>query len=58
MSIPEDYRNVICPWQTTKELRLAVKFVDQLLRKLKLTPPERAAILNIDKPDRIWYVED
>ena len=29
------YRNVICPWQTDKEIKSAEKFIDKMLFKEK-----------------------
>ncbi|MHB8407730.1 MAG: hypothetical protein ACYDHY_06405 [Acidiferrobacterales bacterium] len=29
--VPWKYRNVVCPWQTPKEIKLACRFIDKML---------------------------
>lgn len=48
-----DYRNVICPWQTPKEIYLAEKSVRSLMKKF--SREEQIRLLRLDVPDRVWY---
>lgn len=51
-TVPPDYRNVICPWQTPREIRAQSKFLDRMFRKLD--PFERRELLRLDSSDRVW----
>jgi hypothetical protein len=45
------YRNVICPWQTEREIKSAEKFIDRML--FKATDEEKLYILRYDQ-ERDW----
>ncbi len=46
------YRQVICPWQTPKEIRSAEKFCDRIWQRL--TEDERREVFRLDGPPREW----
>lgn len=51
------YRNVVCPWQTAREVHAQEKFLGRLEKDLHArgwTPEQIDALLNLDKPDRGW----
>ena len=45
------YRNVICPWQSEKDIRAAEKFIDRML--YKINEEEKKVILRYDQ-ERDW----
>jgi hypothetical protein len=51
------YRNVICPWMTDKDIKHAVKFVDEMIAgmmKRGVLVTEIDEMLNLHKLDRVW----
>ncbi len=52
------FRNVICPWQSIREIRAQAKTVASMLKKLALSPEEEDALLYLDRPDRIWVAKE
>ena len=53
--VPPKYRNVVNPWQTAREIKLAVKFIERLVRGM----PEGEALVLVraDEPNRVWDVQ-
>jgi hypothetical protein len=49
--VPFPYRNVICPWQTRKEIHLATKFCDRLW--YECDEAERNKIFRLEE-ERTW----
>lgn len=52
--MPSKFRNVLCPWQTEREIQSQTKFIERMLKKLKLTEEQERELLFLDKPDREW----
>lgn len=55
--VPFNYRNVINPWQTAREIDSAVKFIDRMVAMTKGTTPADnywCYILNLYGDDRNW----
>ena len=48
------YRNVLCPWQTKRDIKSQQKTLDKMLAELQLTPEAEAKLLGLDRPDREW----
>lgn len=48
----EHYQRVINPWQTPRELQLAVRFIERMLKGKSET--ERRELLRLDEPMRHW----
>lgn len=51
-SVPHRYRNVINPWQTAREIRAAVKYLDRLLRDV--LPHDLNRFTRVDEGPRSW----
>jgi hypothetical protein len=54
LPVSSKFRNVLCPWQTERELRSQSKTIERMLKKLKLTEEEERKLLRLDLPDRVW----
>jgi hypothetical protein len=52
--VPWKYRNVVNPWQSPKEIRLATRFIDRMVKRFKLSGHEELALLRAEQPDRRW----
>ena len=50
--VPWKYRNIINPWQTIKEIRLAIKFANQMTRKM--FEKDILILFRANEPDRKW----
>lgn len=53
-TVPYKYRNVINPWQTPKEIRLAIKFITKMLRRINISEEDALLLLRTNQPDRKW----
>lgn len=54
MPVQPKFRNVICPWQSEREIKNAEKFITAMLKKLKLSEEEERKLLLLDRPDWVW----
>lgn len=52
--VPWKYRNVVNPWQTEREILLATRLIERMLKKLKLAPEQELELLRSRAPDRSW----
>ena len=48
--VPHHLRNLICPWQTKREILAQARTAEKILRSLQ--GQERAQFLQLDYPDR------
>jgi hypothetical protein len=51
--VPKRYRNVINPFQTLKEIKSAIKFIERMISTVK-DHQEIGPILGHDRPLRDW----
>ncbi len=52
--VPWKYRNVVNPWQTVREIKNALKFIDKMIKKLGFNEEKEYDLLGSGKPDRDW----
>lgn len=50
--VPYPYQNVINPWQRPREIKLAIKFINQMLKHWP--EPDALKLLRADEPAREW----
>ena len=51
------FRNVLCPWQTEREIRSQEKTIEKMLKSLKLSEEEEQKLLGLNLPDRVWVAK-
>lgn len=44
----------MCPWMTERDIRGMSKFIEKMLKKLRLSKEDEDKLLGLDRPDRRW----
>jgi hypothetical protein len=55
--VPHKYRNIICPWQTKKDILTQAKTADKIIAWIGKDPERIEEFLMEHVPDRVWEIK-